>query len=303
MLRSIYSPTKELPMKPCMTILLLIALMFSMSLARAEEGKTQLSWQTGPTEVKLSDQASLHLPEGYRFLGPEQTQTVLKEMGNFPSGTELGLIASASKEAWFVVVRYIDAGYVKDDEAANWNADELFASIKEGTESDNKQREAQGFPPLILIGWEEKPHYDAQSHKVVWAISSKDKDNNGVNYNTLVLGRYGYMSMNMVGDLRDLPQLKPHTQTLLTNLNFVEGKRYADFNSATDKVAAVGLAALIAGAAFKSGILAKLWAFLIPLVIAGKKLIIFLIIAVVALMRKWFKKKPVAMPIPAPPSS
>jgi uncharacterized membrane-anchored protein len=283
---------------------LIISLFFMWQSARAEDAPMQLSWTVGPSEVKLSDQATLRLPEGYRFLGSQDTQNVLKRMGNFPSGSELGLITSTNTdEKWFVVVQHIDAGYVKDDDAANWNPDELFASIKEGTESDNKQREAQGFPPLILIGWEEKPHYDAQSHKVIWAISSKGKDGSGVNYNTLTLGRFGYMSMNMVGKLHDLPQLKPHVQTLLGNVNFVEGKRYTDFNSATDKVAAVGLTALIAGAAFKTGLLAKLWAFLVPLIIAGKKLIIFLIIAVVALLRKWFKKKPVAAPIPAPPSS
>ena len=181
--------------------------------------------------------------------------------------------------------------------------DELFASIKEGTDSDNEHRAAQGIAPLILIGWEEKPRYDAQAHKVVWAISSKHQESTGVNYNTLALGRHGYLSMNMVGRLQDLPQLKPHTEALLSNLNFVEGKRYADFNSATDKVAAVGLAALIAGAAFKSGILAKLWAFLIPLIVAGKKLIIFLVIAIGAWLAKYFKKKPVPVQLSQPPSS
>ena len=282
-------------------LILLGMFIFSLSLAHAEEPPIQLSWQAGPTEVTLSDQATLSLPKGYRFLGPEQTRNVLKQMGNTPSGSELGLIASAQDESWFVVVRYIDAGYVKDDDAANWNADELFASIKEGTESDNTQRETQGFPPLILIGWEEKPHYDMQAHKVVWAISSKGKESDGVNYNTLGLGRYGYMSTNMVGDLRDLPQLKPHVQTLLNNLNFVEGKRYADFDSATDKVAAVGLAALIAGAAFKSGILAKLWAFILPLILAGKKLLILIVIGIGAFLR-WLKKKPAETPAAAPPA-
>ena len=282
---------------------LIISIFFLWQSARAEDAALQLSWTVGPSEVKLSEQATLRLPEGYRFLGPQDTQHVLKRMGNFPSGSELGLIASTSKETWFVVVRYADAGYVKDDDAANWNADELFASIKEGTENDNKQREAQGIPPLILMGWEEKPHYDAQAHKVVWAISHKTTQSTGVNYNTLALGRYGYMSMNMVGELRDLSQLKPHVQTLLTNLNFAEGKRYADFDSATDKVAAVGLGALIAGAAFKSGILAKLWAFVIPLIVAGKKLIIFLIIGIAALLRKWLKRKPETAPTPTPLSS
>lgn len=218
-------------------------------------------------------------------------------MGNFPSGEELGLIASSKEQNWFVVVRYVDSGYVKDDDAANWNADEMYTAIKEGTEHDNKQRETQGFPAVILRGWEEKPHYDQQAHKVVWALSNAVNSDVGVNYNTLALGRYGYMSMNMVGSLGELPELKPHVQALLANMNFVGGKRYASFNSATDKVAAVGLTALIAGAAFKSGLLAKPWAFLIPVVIAGKKLIIFIVIAAGTMLARWFRKKLALTPV------
>lgn len=261
--------------------------------AKAEEPKPQaLPWQVGPTEAKLGDQALLKLPQGYRFLGSQETQRLLKQMGNFPSGSELGLITSATAgEQWFMVIRYIDAGYVKDDEAANWDADALMTSIKEGTEEDNKTRQAQGFPPLVIRGWEEKPHYDKAANKVVWAISAQERESVGVNYNTLALGRQGYLSMNMVGSLEELPTLKPHVGLLLANVEFVEGKRYADFDSTTDKVAAVGLSALIAGAAIKSGLLAKLWAFIVPLVLAGKKVLMLLVIALGGLAAKYFKKK------------
>ena len=75
-----------------------------------------------------------------------KTQALLKRMGNFPSGSELGLItATGEGEQWFMVVRYIDAGYVKDDKAANWDADALMTSIKEGTEEDNKIARRRGF--------------------------------------------------------------------------------------------------------------------------------------------------------------
>lgn len=261
--------------------------------AMADEPPQALPWQVGPTEAKLGDQARLTVPQGYRFLGAQETQLLLKQMGNFPSGSELGLITSATDgQQWFMVVRYIDAGYVKDDEAANWDADALMASIKEGTEEDNKTRQAQGFPPLIIRGWEEKPHYDKQANKVVWAISAQERESVGVNYNTLALGRQGYLSMNMVGSLEALPTLKPHVGLLLSNVDFIEGKRYSDFDSTTDKVAAVGLSALIAGAAIKSGLLAKLWAFIIPLVLAGKKLLMLLVIVLGGLAAKYFKKKP-----------
>lgn len=250
------------------------------------------TWQMGPTEALLGDQATLSLPNGYRFLGPEETQRLLREMGNFPSGAELGLITSATPgEQWFMVIRYLDAGYVKDDDAANWNADELLASIREGTEEDNKRREAQGHPPLVIRGWEEPPRYDKAANKVVWAIAAQEQEQVGVNYNTMALGRQGYLSMNMVGSLEELPKLKPHVDTLLASVAFVEGKRYSDFNSSTDKVAAVGLTALIAGAAVKSGLLAKLWAFIVPLLLAGKKLLVFLVLVAGGLIRKYFLKK------------
>jgi uncharacterized membrane-anchored protein len=144
---------------------------------------------------------------------------------------------------------------------------------------------------LIIRGWEEKPRYDKQANKVVWAISAQERESVGVNYNTLALGRQGYLSMNMVGSLEDLPALKPHVSLLLSNVEFVEGKRYTDFNSATDKVAAVGLTALIAGAAIKSGLFAKLWGVIIPLLVAGKKLLMLLVIALGGLAAKYFKKK------------
>ncbi len=258
-----------------------------------EPSQQALPWQVGPTDAKLGDQALLKVPQGYRFLGSQETQRLLKQMGNFPSGSELGLITSAREaEQWFMVVRYIDAGYVKDDEAANWDADALMASIKEGTDEDNKTRQAQGFPPLVIRGWEEKPHYDKTANKVVWAIAAQEKETVGVNYNTLALGRQGYLSMNMVGPLEELPTLKPHVSRLLANVDFVEGKRYSDFDSTTDKVAAVGLSALIAGAAIKSGLLAKLWAFIIPLFLAGKKLLVLLVIALGGFAAKYLNKKP-----------
>jgi uncharacterized membrane-anchored protein len=178
--------------------------------------------------------------------------------------------------------------------------------MKDGTDEDNRLRKEAGQPALRIRGWEQKPTYDNASNKVVWAISHtvEGEEGVGVNYNTLALGRHGYMSMNMVGDLGELPRMKPQAQTLLTAMSFVEGKRYADFNGATDKVAAVGLTALVAGAAAKTGLLAKLWAFLLPVILVAKKFIVLLVVAIVALARSLWKRMrantgpPTASPAP-----
>ena len=70
-------------------------------------------------------------------------------------------------------------------------------------------------------------------------------------------------------------------------MNFNSGKRYGDFNSSTDKVAAYGLAALVAGvAAKKLGLLA--------LIVAGvvkfAKVLLVAIAAAFAAFRKWFRR-------------
>lgn len=273
------------------SIIWLIVLFQPLSLFAAENIGLSLSWQTGPIIVNLGDQGTLRLPKGYRFLYSADTQRLLKEMGNFPSGEELGLVApDKGDEHWFVVIKYMDEGYIRDDDAQNWDPDAMLTAIREKTVEDNKKRGKLGMPQLEIIGWEEKPHYDKANNKVVWAISAKEADGVGVNYNTLALGRYGFMGMNMVGPLVNLPQLRLHTQTLLTNLNFIEGKRYADFNVSTDKVAAVGLSALIAGAAAKTGLLAKLGALILPVILAGKKFIIVIIAGIGVLLIKLWKR-------------
>ena len=59
--------------------------------------------------------------------------------------------------------------------------------------------------------------------------------------------------------------MKPTAHNLLASLDFAAGKRYADFNSSTDKVAEYGLAALVAGvAAKKLGLLAVIAGFSSP---------------------------------------
>jgi uncharacterized membrane-anchored protein len=244
------------------------------------------AWKSGPLEAPLGEQATLSLSADYRFLGPQDTQRLLKEMGNFPSGAELGLVTGGSGDSdWFVVIRFVDAGYVEDEDASSWDADEMLTSIKEGTEEANAKRREMGMATLNIRGWEEKPHYDKATNKVVWAISADGGQGTTVNYNTLALGRHGYMSMNLVANLTQLPTLKPHAANLLANLNFVQGKRYVDFDSTTDKVAAVGLAALIAGAAFKSGLFAKLFV----LILAFKKVILLAGAALIGLVWKLVK--------------
>lgn len=231
----------------------------------------QSSIIAGPHEVPLGEQAILKLPDSYVFVPMPHAGRILEAMGNRAAASMLGLIFSAQPEQddWFVVIDFEDSGYIKDDDAKDWNADDMLTSLKEGTEQTNGERSARGIPEMEIIGWVEKPTYDSTEHRLVWSVSSKDKGvatvgNEGINYNTYALGRDGFVSMNLVTQLDTIEHRKPVARELLAALQYNDGKRYTDFDSSTDKIAAFGLAALVGGvAAKKLGLLAVVVAFLV----------------------------------------
>ncbi|WP_353631012.1 DUF2167 domain-containing protein [Achromobacter xylosoxidans] len=225
--------------------------------------------QEGPADVKLGDQAVVHLPESMFFVPRIQADRLMAAYGNGKDPSLLGVVMPKSDDDdWVITVNFDKAGYIKDDDAKNWNVSELLDSLRDGTEESNVERKKRGFPELVMDGWVEAPKYDSSTQRLVWSVAVKHKgetanDNPTVNYNTYALGRDGYITLDLITQKNLVPKDKTAVLTLLDNLKYVEGKRYADFNSSTDKVAEYGLAALVAGvAAKKLGLFAVIAAFL-----------------------------------------
>jgi uncharacterized membrane-anchored protein len=193
-----------------------------------------------------------------------------------------------------VVTQFIKEGYIKDDDAKDWNADELLQNLKTGTEEANKDRVARGFPELEVLGWVEKPAYDSLTHRLVWSLRAKDKGDPdaaeaGVNYNTYALGRDGYFSLNLLTSTSRVNSDKGAAAELLAALSYDAGKRYEDFNASTDHIAEYGIAALIGGVvAKKLGLLAVLGLFAVKFA----KVIAVGAIAFGAGIMKFFRRKP-----------
>ena len=249
--------------------------------------------QNGPAEIKLLEQGVLKLPTAYAFIPAVEAGRLLRAMGNRPSNDLIGMVVPKDDADWFATLRYIASGYIKDDDAKDWKADELLDNIKTGTEQGNTERISRGLPEIEILGWVEKPAYDPTMHRLVWSLSSKAKgiadSDKGVNYNTYTLGREGYISLNWVTALDAIEREKPQARALLAALDFNEGKRYADFNSSTDRVAEFGLAALVAGvAAKKLGLLAVAGLFLAKFA----KIIIAAVFVGGGGLFKFFRKKP-----------
>ena len=253
--------------------------------------------QNGPATVSFRDQASIALPEGYGFVPREQAAAVMDKMGNTVDERFLGLIFPLSEGNWFVSVDWEESGYIKDDDAKDWDADELLQTLKDGTEAANEHRQQIGVAPIEVTRWVESPAYDATNHRLVWSAEAREKTGQDpdptVNYNTYVLGREGYVSMNLITSSSQVESDKPAARELLAAVNFNEGKRYSDFKEGTDKVAAYGLAALVGGiAAKKLGLLAMAGLFLAKFA----KLILVGVVAFGAALARIFKKKEGAAP-------
>jgi uncharacterized membrane-anchored protein len=248
--------------------------------------------QTGPGEIQFRDQASLQLPAGYAFIPVKEGKAVMEMLGNRTDDRFLGLILPESQASWFVTLDYEPAGYIKDDDAKHWDADELLQSLKDGTEASNEHRKQMGIAPIEVTRWVEAPAYESSTHRLIWAAEARDKGGQDpdptINYNTYVLGREGYISLNLITVTSAIQTDKSAARELLSAIDFNSGKRYSDFDSSTDKVATYGLAALIGGvAAKKLGLLAVIGAFLLKFA----KIIFVAVVAAGGAITKFFKGK------------
>ena len=248
--------------------------------------------QSGPAEIKLIDQATLVLPKGFQFVPQPEAGRFLRANGGSASQSTLGLIFPEGDGNWLTLLQYIPAGYVKDEDAKNWKADELLTSLQEGTEAGNEDRIARGFEPLEVTGWIEKPAYFEQSRQLIWSAlvrrKGQDDKDGSVNYNTYALGRDGYFSLDLVTSQSAIAGDKGNARTLLAAIEYLPGKAYSDFNASTDHIAEYGLAALIGGvAAKKLGLLALGAVFFLKFA----KIIGLAVIGVGAAFARFFKRK------------
>lgn len=268
------------------------AQLFADSMARLE---AQLRFQQGRVELK-DGIARLDVPEGFRYLPPDQVDLVLVHgWGNPPGTRTLGMLFPAAispftPEGWGVVIQYDEDGYVRDDDAQSIDYSELLGRMQRATEAENDRRRSDGYEPVKLVGWAAHPRYDSRTHKLYWAKELRFGDDSvhTLNYSIRVLGRRGVLVLNAVSTMDQIQPIERDMQSVLAFTEFNDGHRYADFNEATDNVAAYGLAALVAGGvAAKTGMLKGF----VALLLAFKKVVVAAVIALLAGLRKLFSGK------------
>ncbi len=231
-----------------------------------------LNYRTGEIAIG-EDLALINLPEGYRYLDPESTSHIVTDTWGNPPRETLGMIVPDginpySITGWGIVISYEGEGHVDDEDASAVDFDELLAGMKEEVEAENDIRLEEGYDTYQLKGWAEDPYYDAGTHKMYWALDihfgmEEDDYPGTLNYNIRVLGREGVLVLNAVSGMEQLREVKQRMDAIIPAVAFMPGNRYDDYNPSSDKLAAYGIGALVAGKlASKSGLMALLTGFL-----------------------------------------
>ncbi|MEM6261664.1 MAG: DUF2167 domain-containing protein [Bacteroidota bacterium] len=256
-----------------------------------------LSYGTGTITLKGS-LATLTVPEGFKYLNAKDSKMVLEDLwGNPPSEDEpsLGMLFSThegpnSDSSFAINITYSEEGYIDDSDAKSIDYDDLLETMQEDAVEVNELRKEMGYETVELIGWASAPFYDGTQKKLHWAKELKfgESVDHTLNYNIRVLGRKGYLQMNVIGEMAVFPEVQSTINAILPAVAFNEGNRYDDFNPDIDEVAAYGIGGLIAGKVLaKTGILATIGLFL-------AKFWKFLAIGAVAFFsgfKRFFRKK------------
>ncbi len=233
--------------------------------------------------------AHIVVAEGFAFLDAADAKKLLTEVwGNPPEVGKDALGAIVPKgtspfadESWAAIITYEGDGHVADDDAKAINYTDLMKEMQEGVVEENKERKAAGYGTITLVGWAQEPKYDATEHKLYWAKHLKfGAEPDTLNYSIRALGREGVLQVNVIGGMNQLKDIDAKAPAMLSMVSFTEGNRYADYKEG-DKLAAYGIAGLIAG-----GVAAK--AGLFKLLLAAWKFIAIGVIAVGGALWRFF---------------
>lgn len=254
--------------------------------------EASLNRQTG-TITLPGGVATLDVSENFYYLSPEDSQRVLVEAWGNPEGEPpLGMLFPAGKspldsDSWGVSIDYSEDGYVSDEDAHELDYTELLADMQASTQEESEERVRLGYEAIELVGWAAPPYYDSVEHKLHWAqeVSFGGEPDHTLNYNIRVLGREGFLRMNFIAGMDQLPEINRNLDSVLAMAQFNEGYRYDEFDPEYDKYAAYGIGGLVAGKVLaKTGLIAGLLIFL-------KKFGFIALLAVGGLAGKLFKRK------------
>lgn len=250
----------------------------------------ELQYQSGVITL-AGGKVKVALPPEFKYLDSANAKRVWVDVfGNPPNaGRSDGMIVPKdinfrTGEGWLAELLWKEDGYVKDDDFAKLNFNDMLKELKEAAHRESEERVKGGYGKMELASWAEQPHYDRTTHKLYYAkLFDTDGSEQQLNYDIRVMGRHGVLEVSIATHKSEMQRVVEDAPKILSIVDFTEGNRYTDYKPGTDKVATYGIAGLIVG-----GVLAKAGFFkvIFAALIAAKKFVIIAIIAIGA----WIKR-------------
>ena len=260
----------------------------NMPLSREELEQSLPAHINGPKTVDVGSNIEVDVPEGMYLLERAEARRILEEGGD--SGENVLAAIGSYTGNWGVIVEFADIGYVSDKDANELDPADLFRQFQDGNVQQNARRRAKGIPDLILDGWSEMPKYDVLKHHLVWGLKAHSTDGPVINFFTRILGREGFLSVNLIDDPTTIEQSKADTQGLLSAIRFKTTYRYEDHKEG-DKDSGIGLKALVLGGGAIGIAKAAKAGLLIKLLLVFKKGFIFIIAGIAGFFKWIFGRK------------
>lgn len=255
--------------------------------SEAERVFKSLNWQEGPGRSAIAGRASIALAQGQAALDAANTSKFLTLTGNLPVPDNY-LVLDRDKK-WWAVFSFDDIGYVKDDEKID--ADALLKELKESDGPSNEERKRLGMDAIYTVGWSTPPHYDPATRQLEWGLRLRDgKSEENLNYTIRLLGRGGVMNATLVTDTESFNQDIASFRQTLKGFQFNAGEKYSEFRPG-DKVAEIGLAALVLGGAAAVATKKGWWAAIALFLAKAWKLVAVGGMALAAAIGKLFGRK------------
>lgn len=239
-------------------------------LAKLDSVNSTFTYYTGSVDLQ-NKLAVLDLPEGFTYLKGDEGEYVLETIWGNPHSEIIGLMfpegtsAISNEFKYAVEITYTEDGYVDDEDAKKLDYDDLLKEMQNDAIENNKFRVEEGYPAIELVGWATPPFYDEENKKLHWAKELKFEgyDTNTLNYNVRVLGRKGYLNLNVIANMSQLDAVNADIEKIIQSVHFSKGYTYKEFNPDIDSIAAYGIGGLIAGKVLaKAGffvVLLKFW--------------------------------------------
>lgn len=255
---------------------------------------------TGPALVDLGNNTEVDLPAGLILLERTEGAKFVEKQGGSSEGLE-ALVFSLEGD-WWVRIDYDDVGYVTDSDANDLDANAILDSYKQGTLEQNQRRKSLGLPELFLDGWMHPPAYDKGTHHLAWGLKGHSERGVSVNEFQRVLGRNGYLSVDVISSPEKIDAAKAAAAPLIANTRFKAGSKYED-HKAADKSSGMGLKALVVGGAGVAVFAGAKSGGIIAILLALKKGLILVVAGIAAFFKKIFggKAKGPQLPPDGPP--